>query len=55
MTLGQVLKNNRLELGKSIEQIATATRIHVKVLKALEEDQYGELPARAFTRGCHSC
>lgn len=51
MTLGQVLKSKRLELGKSIEQIATATRIHVKVLKALEEDHYGELPARAFTRG----
>lgn len=51
MTLGQVLKSKRLELGKSIEQIATATRIHVKVLTALEEDQYGQLPARAFTRG----
>lgn len=51
MTLGQLLKNKRLELGKSIEQIATATRIHSKVLRALEEDQYGELPARAFTRG----
>ena len=51
MTLGQVLKSKRLELGKSIEQIATATRIHIKVLRALEDDQYGELPARAFTRG----
>ena len=51
MTLGQVLKSKRLELGKSIEQIATSTRIHVKVLKALEEDQYADLPARAFTRG----
>ena len=51
MTLGQVLKSKRLELGKSIEQIATATRIHINVLKALEEDHYSELPARAFTRG----
>ena len=51
MTLGQVLKSKRLELGRSIEQIATATRIHVKVLKALEADEYSELPARAFTRG----
>jgi len=51
VTLGQVLKSKRLELGKSIEQIATATRIHIKVLKALEEDQYADLPARAFTRG----
>jgi len=51
VTLGQVLKSKRLELGRSIEQIATATRVHVKVLKALEDDQYAELPARAFTRG----
>ena len=51
MTLGQVLKNRRNELGKSIEQIATATRIHVKVLQALENDEYAHLPARAFTRG----
>ncbi len=51
MTLGQLLKSKRLELGKSVEQIATATRIHTKVLRALEDDRYGELPARAFTRG----
>lgn len=51
MTLGHLLKNRRTELGKSIEQIATATRINVRVLKALEEDQYAELPAKAFTRG----
>ncbi len=51
MTLGQLLKDRRNELGKSIEQISTATRIHVKVLTALEEDRYSLLPARAFTRG----
>ncbi len=51
MTLGQLLKERRNELGKSIEQIATATRIHVKVLTAIEDDQYSLLPARAFTRG----
>ncbi len=51
MTLGQLLKNRRNALGKSIEQIATATRIHLKVLQALENDEYAQLPARAFTRG----
>ncbi len=51
MTLGQILKNKRTELDKTIEQISTATRIHVKVLQALEEDRYSDLPARAFTRG----
>jgi cytoskeletal protein RodZ len=51
VTLGQLLRNRRTELGKSIEQIATATRIHLKVLQALENDEYSQLPARAFTRG----
>ncbi len=51
MTLGETLKNKRNELARSIEQMAALTRIHAKTLKALEEDQYELLPARAFTRG----
>lgn len=51
MTLGQTLRERRQELGKSIEQISAATRIHVRILSALEEDRYADLPARTFTRG----
>lgn len=51
MTLGQLLKSKRSELGRSLEQISAATKIHVKILQALENDQYSELPARTFTRG----
>ncbi len=51
MTLGQTLKNRRKELGRSLEQVAALTKIHIKILTALEEDHYSELPARAFTRG----
>ena len=51
MTLGNLLKSRREELGKSIEQISVATKIHIKVLTAIENDLYGELPARTFTRG----
>jgi hypothetical protein len=51
VTLGQTLKNRRKELGRSLEQVAALTKIHIKILTALEEDHYSELPARAFTRG----
>jgi cytoskeleton protein RodZ len=51
VTLGQLLKSKRSELGRSLEQISAATKIHTKILSALEEDQYSELPARTFTRG----
>lgn len=51
LSLGEVLKNRRIALGRSIEQLSALTRIHAKTLKALEENQYSELPARAFTRG----
>ncbi len=51
MTPGILFKQRRLELGKSLEQISASTKIHIKILIALEEDQYGDLPARAFTRG----
>lgn len=51
MTLGQLLHNKRMELGRSLEQISASTKIHVKILSALEQDRYSDLPARAFTRG----
>jgi cytoskeletal protein RodZ len=51
VTLGQHLKNRRQELGRSLEQVSALTRIHIKILTAIEEDLYSELPARAFTRG----
>ncbi|MBS1959096.1 MAG: helix-turn-helix domain-containing protein [Bdellovibrionales bacterium] len=51
MTLGRILRERRTELGKSIEQISAATRIHVRILSALEDDRYADLPARTFTRG----
>lgn len=51
MTLGQILRAKRVELGKSLEQVAATTKIHTRILTAIEEDRYSELPARAFTRG----
>ena len=51
MTLGAHLKKRRQELGRSLEQLSASTKIHIRILSAIEEDRYSELPARAFTRG----
>ncbi len=51
MTLGDFLKEKRLHLNRSIQQISAETRIHIKILKAIEEDRYADLPAKTFTRG----
>ena len=51
MTLGQLLQNKRIESGRSLEQVAASTKIHIKILAAIENDHYIDLPARAFTRG----
>jgi cytoskeletal protein RodZ len=50
-TLGEALRQERESRGISIEQIASATKINVRLLHALEEDQYSELPAKPFVRG----
>lgn len=51
MTPGQTLKQTRIQSGKSLEQLSASTKIHIKILNAIEEDRYSELPAKAFTRG----
>jgi cytoskeleton protein RodZ len=50
-SLGSYLKNKREGGNISIEQVAYATRISLKMLRALEEDQHTALPAPTFVRG----
>lgn len=50
-SLGTYLKRVREEKGVSIEQVAYATRISLKMLSALEEDDHSALPAPTFVRG----
>ena len=50
-SLGQYLRQERERRGITIEQVASATKIGIKTLHALEEDRYSELPARPFIRG----
>lgn len=53
-SLGQFLKKARIAQGLELEQIGEETRISSSNLKAMEADDYGALPADAFTRGFYS-
>lgn len=50
-SLGIYLKRSREGKNVSIEQVAYATRISLKMLRALEEDDHTALPASTFVRG----
>jgi cytoskeleton protein RodZ len=51
LTLGQFLRQEREKKGITIEQVASSTKIGVKIIHALEGDHYSELPAKPFVRG----
>ncbi|MEW6593424.1 MAG: RodZ domain-containing protein [Thermodesulfobacteriota bacterium] len=50
-SLGSLLRRARQGKRVALEVAAKDTRIHATTLKALEEDNRGELPAEVFTRG----
>ncbi len=49
--LGAFLRTEREKRGITSEQVASATKINIKLIHALEADQYVELPAKPFVRG----
>lgn len=51
ITLGEFLRQEREQRGITIEQMASATKINVRMLHALEADHFAELPAKPFVRG----
>ena len=51
MSLGTHLRTEREKKGVTLEQLASATKINIRLLEALEEDRYTELPAKPFVRG----
>lgn len=51
ITLGEFLRHERERRGVTIEQVASATKVGVRVLHSLEGDHYHELPAKPFIRG----
>jgi len=50
-TLGAFLRRTREGQGLTLEQAVDSTKISPNCLKALEEDDYANLPADAFVRG----
>ncbi|MBK9293619.1 MAG: helix-turn-helix domain-containing protein [Oligoflexia bacterium] len=49
--IGQLLKDKRLALNVSLEEVSIATKINVKILQALEDGDLDRLPAKTFVRG----
>jgi len=49
--IGQDLKRERELRGISLKEIAESTKINIRFLRALEEDQLDILPGKFFTRG----
>ena len=50
-SFGEELRKEREIRGISVEEIAAATKIRKGFLEALERNEFGALPAPAFTRG----
>ena len=53
-TLGEFLRQVRLEKGIEIDDIVAETRISLINVRAIEEDDYDTLPAAAFSRGLYT-
>ena len=51
MTLGGILAEARQARGVTLEQAASATRVRLHILAALEEDCEAQLPAPVYVRG----
>src|SRR5262245_34263106 len=49
--LGEYLRSEREKRNITIEQVASATKISLKLLHSLENDNYDALPAKPFVRG----
>jgi cytoskeleton protein RodZ len=49
--LGQLLREAREGKGISLEEVEQATHIRQKFLKALEEEDFGALPAETYVKG----
>jgi cytoskeleton protein RodZ len=50
-SVGQILKEERLQHGYSLADMASATRIKLKYLKHLEANRFKQLPAATFVKG----
>ncbi len=51
LTLGEKLRKFRTDHRMSLVEVSRATKIQVKYLEALENGEYGQLPADVYVRG----
>ncbi len=49
--IGQLLQEERRRFGLSLKEMSQQTKIKVKYLKALEKNQFKQLPASTFVKG----
>ena len=49
--LGAVLRNEREKKGLTLDQVGSITKLRVKVVEALENEAWGDLPPAVFVRG----
>lgn len=49
--MGERLRRARVEKHLTLEEVEETTKIRARYLRALEEEDYGELPEPVFTRG----
>ena len=49
--LGAVLRNEREKKGLTLDQVASITKLRVKIVEALENETWGDLPPPVFVRG----
>lgn len=54
LSLGEFLRQVRLQRGLDLDDVALSTRISPRNLQAMEESDYMTLPAEVFTRGFYS-
>lgn len=50
-TVGQILKSERLKKYISLDQLSVLTKIDIKYIEALENDEYHLLPSETFIKG----
>ncbi len=50
-SIGQTLKSRRLQRSLTAEQVAQDTRIHIRFLRALEDERWQDFPARVYLEG----
>lgn len=50
-TVGQLFKEERLKKGFTLEQVEKATKIRLKFLEAIEDDDYKKMPASPYIQG----